>query len=62
MIMMNKYFKDIMQNLSTKEEVRTRFVYGRLKSVTYNSKSVTAGFQLVRNDLGIEDLRYHDLR
>ncbi len=28
----------------------------------YNSNSVTAGFQRVRNDLGIEDLRYHDLR
>jgi integrase len=28
----------------------------------YNSRSVSAGFQRVRNDLGIEDLRYHDLR
>jgi integrase len=28
----------------------------------YSSRSVTAGFQRVRNDLGIEDLRYHDLR
>lgn len=28
----------------------------------YNAKSVTAGFQRVRNELGIEDLRYHDLR
>lgn len=28
----------------------------------YNSKSVSAGFQRVRNELGIEDLRYHDLR
>lgn len=28
----------------------------------YNSRSVTAGFQRVRNTLGIEDLRYHDLR
>ncbi|WP_407321800.1 tyrosine-type recombinase/integrase [Dickeya ananatis] len=28
----------------------------------YSSKSVTAGFQRVRNALGIEDLRYHDLR
>lgn len=28
----------------------------------YNSKSVSAGFQRVRNDLGIADLRYHDLR
>lgn len=28
----------------------------------YNSRSVTAGFQRVRNALGIEDLRYHDLR
>lgn len=28
----------------------------------YNSRSVTAGFQRVRNKLGIEDLRYHDLR
>ena len=28
----------------------------------YNSRRVTAGFQRVRNGLGIEDLRYHDLR
>lgn len=28
----------------------------------YNSRSVTAGFQRVRNVLGIKDLRYHDLR
>ncbi|ABN63061.1 tyrosine-type recombinase/integrase [Shewanella baltica] len=28
----------------------------------YNERSVTAGFQRVRNELGIEDLRYHDLR
>ena len=28
----------------------------------YNSRSVTVGFQRVRNDLGIVDLRYHDLR
>ena len=28
----------------------------------YNESSVTAGFQRVRNALGIEDLRYHDLR
>lgn len=28
----------------------------------YNSRSVSAGFQRVRNELGIEDLRYHDLR
>jgi integrase len=28
----------------------------------YNARSVTAGFQRVRNKLGIEDLRYHDLR
>ncbi|WP_394230206.1 tyrosine-type recombinase/integrase [Shewanella colwelliana] len=28
----------------------------------YNERSVTAGFQRVRNALGIEDLRYHDLR
>lgn len=28
----------------------------------YNSRSVTAGFQRVRNELGITDLRYHDLR
>ncbi len=28
----------------------------------YNPKSVSAGFQRVRNALGIEDLRYHDLR
>ena len=28
----------------------------------FNARSVTAGFQRVRNELGIEDLRYHDLR
>ncbi|WP_028868478.1 site-specific integrase [Psychromonas arctica] len=28
----------------------------------YNSRSVTVGFQRVRNTLGITDLRYHDLR
>lgn len=28
----------------------------------YNPRSVSAGFQRVRNSLGIEDLRYHDLR
>ncbi|ENM5727497.1 site-specific integrase [Vibrio mimicus] len=28
----------------------------------YNPRSVTAGFQRVRNSLGISDLRYHDLR
>lgn len=28
----------------------------------YNSKSVSSGFQRVRNELGINDLRYHDLR
>ncbi len=28
----------------------------------YNSRSITAGFQHVRNAPGIEDLRYHDLR
>jgi integrase len=28
----------------------------------FNERSVTAGFQRVRNALGIEDLRYHDLR
>ncbi|MCF2825694.1 MULTISPECIES: tyrosine-type recombinase/integrase [unclassified Pseudoalteromonas] len=28
----------------------------------YNPRSVASGFQRVRNELGIEDLRYHDLR
>ncbi|ECG1720581.1 tyrosine-type recombinase/integrase [Salmonella enterica] len=28
----------------------------------YNSRSVTAGFQRVRKAIGIEDLRYHDMR
>tara|TARA_R110002033_G_scaffold47816_1_gene93433 strand:- start:1548 stop:2612 length:1065 start_codon:yes stop_codon:yes gene_type:complete len=28
----------------------------------FNERSVAAGFQRVRNELGIEDLRYHDLR
>ncbi len=29
---------------------------------SYNARSVTAGFQRVRNKLGIVDLRYHDLK
>jgi len=28
----------------------------------FNPRSVSAGFQRVRNDLGISDLRYHDMR
>ena len=28
----------------------------------YSPRNVSAGFQRVRNDLGVEDLRYHDLR
>lgn len=28
----------------------------------YNSRSISAGWQRVRDNLGIEDLRYHDLR
>ena len=28
----------------------------------FNERSVAAGFQRVRNELGIDDLRYHDLR
>lgn len=28
----------------------------------FNSKSITAMYQRVRDELGIEDLRYHDLR
>lgn len=32
------------------------------KIFPYNPRSVTAGFQRERNKLGIEDLRYHDLR
>ena len=28
----------------------------------YNPRSITAGFQRVRNELKIRDLRYHDLR
>jgi integrase len=28
----------------------------------FNSRSVTAGFQRIRNKLNIKDLRYHDLR
>lgn len=43
---------DIAQNQSRKEE----------RIFPYNARSVTAGFQRVRNELGIEDLRYHDLR
>lgn len=32
------------------------------RNFPYNSRSMTAGFQRVRNKLGIQDLRYHDLR
>ena len=32
------------------------------KVFPYNSRSITAGFQRIRNKLGISDLRYHDLR
>ncbi|MEI6896027.1 MAG: site-specific integrase [Psychromonas sp.] len=32
------------------------------KVFPYNSRSITAGFQRTRNKLGINDLRYHDLR
>ncbi|MEQ8470016.1 MAG: tyrosine-type recombinase/integrase [Marinoscillum sp.] len=35
---------------------------GDLRIFPYNSRSVTSGFQRVRNDLSIKDLRYHDLR
>lgn len=35
---------------------------GNNRIFPYNPRSVTAGFQRVRNDLEIEDLRYHDLR
>lgn len=28
----------------------------------YNSRSISAGWQRVRDSLGIKDLRYHDLR
>lgn len=35
---------------------------GDARVFPYNERSVTAGFQRVRNELGITDLRYHDLR
>lgn len=33
-----------------------------IKIFPFNSRSVTAGFQRIRNKLNIKDLRYHDLR
>lgn len=43
-------------NIVLRQERKGDFIF------PYNSRSVTAGFQRVRNSLGIEDLRYHDLR
>jgi integrase len=43
-------------SIATKQPKNSELIF------PYNSRSVTAGFQRVRNDLGIEDLRYHDLR
>jgi integrase len=43
-------------NIATKQPKTGELIF------PYNSRSVTAGFQRVRNDFGIEDLRYHDLR
>lgn len=43
-------------NIAIKQNKRNEYIF------PYNSRSVTAGFQRVRNSLKIEDLRYHDLR
>ena len=43
-------------------ELITKQPQNDVRIFPYNSRSVTAGFQRVRNDLKIEDLRYHDLR
>lgn len=43
-------------DIAMRQDKRNAYIF------PYNSRSVTAGFQRVRNELGIEDLRYHDLR
>jgi len=43
-------------DIANRQEKKTEIIF------PYNSRSVTAGFQRVRNELGITDLRYHDLR
>lgn len=43
-------------NLAMKQPVKSERIF------PYNSKSVSSGFQRVRDELGIKDLRYHDLR
>lgn len=43
-------------DIAMKQPKKTPYIF------PYNPRSVTAGFQRVRNQLGIEDLHYHDLR
>ncbi len=43
-------------DIALRQEKDSEFIF------PYNPRSVTAGFQRERNKLGIEDLRYHDLR
>ena len=43
-------------------EIITKQVKSSDRIFPYKPTSVTAGFQRVRNSLGIENLRYHDLR
>jgi integrase len=43
-------------------EILQRQPKDQVRVFPYNPRSVTAGFQRVRNELDIQDLRYHDLR
>ena len=43
-------------DIATRQPKETELIF------PYNPRSVSAGFQRVRKELGIEDLRYHDLR
>ena len=43
-------------NIAIRQPQNCEFIF------PYKSRSVSVGFQRVRNELGIEDLRYHDLR
>lgn len=43
-------------NILQSQEKKSDYIF------PYNSRSITAGFQRVRNQLNIKDLRYHDLR
>ncbi len=43
-------------DIAMRQDKRNAYIF------PYNPRSVSAGFQRARNELGIEDLRYHDLR